>query len=153
MGIHQHDTAILRLNSEGASDTGGGQGDHVQEVLKQPHTKQLASVENVFELIKSLGKHGNYGSPGNSLPYVFINFTCLLSVSMGRGCNCLSKAFTDELQVSLQRDLGSIPGLGRSPGEGNGNPLQYSCLEKSMDRGVWSAIGLWVRKTQIGLGD
>ena len=77
MGIHQHDTAILRLNSKGASDTGGGQGDHVQEVLKQPHTKQLASVENVFELIKSLGKHGNYGSPGNSLPYVFINFTCL----------------------------------------------------------------------------
>ena len=33
-------------------------------------------------------------------------------------------------------DLGSIPGLGRSPGEGNGNPLQYSCLENSMDRGV-----------------
>ena len=36
-------------------------------------------------------------------------------------------------------DLGSIRGLGRSPGEGNGNPLQYSCLENSMDRGVWQA--------------
>ena len=36
-------------------------------------------------------------------------------------------------------DLGSIPGLGRSPGEGNGNPLQYSCLENSIDRGVWKA--------------
>ena len=34
-------------------------------------------------------------------------------------------------------DLGSIPGLGRSPGEGNGNPLQYSCLENSMDGGAW----------------
>ena len=33
-------------------------------------------------------------------------------------------------------DLGSIPRLGRSPGEGNGNPLQYSCLENSMDRGA-----------------
>ena len=33
-------------------------------------------------------------------------------------------------------DQGSIPGLGRSPGEGNGNPLQYSCLENPMDRGV-----------------
>ena len=33
-------------------------------------------------------------------------------------------------------DLGPIPGSGRSPGEGNGNPLQYSCLEKSMDRGA-----------------
>ena len=36
-------------------------------------------------------------------------------------------------------DLGSIPGLGRSPGEGNRNPLQYSCLENSMDRGAWWA--------------
>ena len=36
-------------------------------------------------------------------------------------------------------DLGSIPGSGRSPGEGNGNPLLYSCLENSMDRGAWWA--------------
>ena len=34
-------------------------------------------------------------------------------------------------------DLGSIPGSGRSPGEGNGNPLQYSCLENPMDGGIW----------------
>ena len=38
------------------------------------------------------------------------------------------------------RDSGLIPGLGRSTGEGNGNPLQYSCLENPMDRGVWRAI-------------
>ena len=36
-------------------------------------------------------------------------------------------------------DSGSISGLGRSPGEGNGNPLQYYCLENSMDRGAWWA--------------
>ena len=36
-------------------------------------------------------------------------------------------------------DLGSSPGLGRSPGEGNDNPLQYSCLENPMDRGAWQA--------------
>ena len=36
-------------------------------------------------------------------------------------------------------DLGSIPGLGRSPGEGNGNPLQYSCLKNPMDGGAWRA--------------
>ena len=36
-------------------------------------------------------------------------------------------------------DLGLIPGSGRSPGEGNGNPLQYSCLENPMDRGAWRA--------------
>ena len=39
------------------------------------------------------------------------------------------------------RDLGSTPGSGRSPGEGNGNPLQYSCLENSMDRGAfWGTV-------------
>ena len=36
-------------------------------------------------------------------------------------------------------DVGLIPGLGRSPGEGNGNPLQYSCLGNPMDRGAWRA--------------
>jgi len=38
------------------------------------------------------------------------------------------------------RDVGSVPGLGRSSGVGHGNPLQYSCLENSMDRGAWWAI-------------
>ena len=38
------------------------------------------------------------------------------------------------------RDVGLIPGLGRSPGEGNGYPLQYSCLENLLDRGAWQAI-------------
>ena len=37
-------------------------------------------------------------------------------------------------------DLGLIPGLGRSPGGGHGNPHQYSCLENPMDRGAWQAI-------------
>ena len=37
------------------------------------------------------------------------------------------------------RDMGLIPGLGRSLGGGNGNPLQYSCLENRMDRGAWQA--------------
>ena len=48
-------------------------------------------------------------------------------------------------------DLDLIPGLGRSPGEGNGNPLQYSCLENSMDRGVWWTIvhGVAKRQTQL----
>ena len=46
------------------------------------------------------------------------------------------------------RDLGSIPGSGRSPGEGHGNPLQYSCLENPMDRGAWWATVHAVRKSQ-----
>ena len=43
-------------------------------------------------------------------------------------------------------DLGSIPGLGRSPGEGKVNPLQYSCLEISVDRGTWQATVLGARR-------
>ena len=45
------------------------------------------------------------------------------------------------------RDLGSIPGSGRSSGEGNGNPLQYSCLENPMDRGAWWATVHGVAKS------
>ena len=45
-------------------------------------------------------------------------------------------------------DLGSIPGLGRSPGAGNDNPLQYSCLENPMHRGAWWAIVHRVAKSQ-----
>ena len=45
------------------------------------------------------------------------------------------------------RDSGSISGLGRSPGEGNGYPLQYSCLENCMDRGAWRAIVHGVAKS------
>ena len=48
-------------------------------------------------------------------------------------------------------DLGSIPGLGRSPREGNGNPLQYSCLENSMDWGAWQATVHGVAKGQTRL--
>ena len=50
-------------------------------------------------------------------------------------------------------DLGSIPGLGRSPGEGNGSPLQYSCLVNSMDRGVWWATVHGVRKSWTQLSN
>ena len=50
-------------------------------------------------------------------------------------------------------DLGSIPGLGRSPGEGNGNPLQYSCLENPMDGGAWWATVHGVAKSRTCLSD
>ena len=50
-------------------------------------------------------------------------------------------------------DLHAIPALGRSPGKGNGNPLQYSCLENSMDKGALRAIVHRVAKSQIRLRD
>ena len=50
-------------------------------------------------------------------------------------------------------DPGLIPGLGRSPGEGNGHPTQYSCLENPMDRGSWSATVHGVAKHRTRLSD
>ena len=44
------------------------------------------------------------------------------------------------------RDIGLIPGSGRSPGAGYSNPLQYSCLENPMDRGAWRAYSPWGHK-------
>ena len=46
-------------------------------------------------------------------------------------------------------DLGLIPGSGRFPGEGNGNPLQYSCLENSTDRGAWRATAHRVSESDM----
>ena len=49
-------------------------------------------------------------------------------------------------------DLGSLPGSGRFPGEGNGNPLQYSCLENPKDRGAWGTIVHGVARVGHNLG-
>ena len=50
-------------------------------------------------------------------------------------------------------DLGLIPGSGRSPGGGSGNPLQYSCLENSMDKGAWWATVHGVTKSRTRMSD
>ena len=54
---------------------------------------------------------------------------------------------------AIAGDTGSIPGSGRSPGEGNGNPSQYSCLGNPMDRGVWWATVHGFTKNRTPLGD
>jgi len=70
---------------------------------------------------------------------------------------CLKKGFPGDSggkdSVYNVGDLGSIPGSGRSPGEGNGIPLQYSCLENSMDRGTWQATVHGVAKSWTQLSD
>ena len=54
---------------------------------------------------------------------------------------------------AIAGDVGLIPGLGRSPGEGNGNPVQYSRLENPMDRGAWQAIVHGITKSSVHLSD
>ena len=61
---------------------------------------------------------------------------------------CTIWDFPGDASAGDARDVGLIPGLGRSPGIGNGNSLQYSCLENSMDRGAWRAIVHGAAKSQ-----
>ena len=71
--------------------------------------------------------------------------------------HCCYMGFPDGPEVKSsawnEGDPGSIPGWGRSPGEGSGNPLQYSCLENPMEGGAWQATVHGVAKSQTQLSD
>ena len=89
-----------------------------------------------------------------AMPFNSLNITPIITSTgtMERGPSglyCLRPG-SQELTCSAA-DQNSIPGLGRSPGEGHGNPLQHSCLENSMERGAWWAMGYGVTKSQAWL--
>ena len=72
---------------------------------------------------------------------------------MGAGAGASLMAQLVKKLPAMWETMGSIPGSGRYPGEGNGNPLQYSCLENSMDSGAWGAIVHGVAKSQTTMSD
>ena len=80
-------------------------------------------------------------APGSIKSLFILNQSCLPGGSDSKAFACNA------------RDLGLIPGSGRSPGEENGNPLQYSCLENSIDRGAWWATVLGISKSLTQLSD
>ena len=79
---------------------------------------------------------------------LYLNYLCL-SYYLGLSWWLSSKE--SACNAGGTGDLGSIPGPGRSPGEGHSNPLQDSCLKNPMDRGVWQATVHRVEKSQIQL--
>ena len=90
----------------------------------------------------------------------FTFFKRLFSFSLLSAIRLVSSAYLDFLGGSdgkdsacNARDLGSIPGSGQSPGEVNGNPIQYSCLENPMDREAWRATVHRVAKSWTWLND
>ena len=84
-----------------------------------------------------------------SQPYINMNsHTYIYQSSLCFPGGLDSKEFARNVE-----NLGLIPGLGRSPGEGNGNLLQYFCLENPMVRGAWQAIVHGVAKRQTGLSN
>ena len=79
---------------------------------------------------------------------------CRTSTSINHRCACVQLALVVKklpANAGDVTDTGSIPGLGKSPGGGHGNPLQFSCLENPMDRGVWWAMVQRVTKSQTRL--
>ena len=77
---------------------------------------------------------------------------CHVKASSRKPLGLPSRSMVKNLPTSAG-DFGLIPGLGRSPGEENGNPLQYSCLENPMDRKAWWAIDHEVAKCWTRLSD
>ena len=84
------------------------------------------------------------GSNNISFTFLQVNFRDIVKLPLSGLCQfifhqqCVFPAGSDSKASTYNTgDLGSIPGLGRSPGEGNGNPLQYSYLENPMDGGIW----------------
>ena len=72
---------------------------------------------------------------------------------LGPTPDCFPGGSEVKASVCNAGNLGSIPGLGRSPGEENGNPFQYSCLENPMDGGAWRATVRGVAKSRTRLSD
>ena len=101
------------------------------------------NLSSVFILIKIIHAH----SFKNEIVVTKNNSTNFLLL------RCFSGSSDGKELACNAGDPGSIPGLGRSPGEGNGNPLQYSCLVKPMDRGAWWATVHGVTKSHTQLGD
>ena len=82
--------------------------------------------------------------------FFFFFFCCTRSSTGFPGGTVVKSPLT---KTGNGRDIGSIPGLGRCPGIGNGNPLQYYCLENSMDRGAWQATVHGVAKSRTLLNE
>ena len=76
------------------------------------------------------------------------NFPQFIVIHTVKGFGIVNTAEIDVF-LELSGDLDLMPELGRSPGEGNGNPLQYSSLENAMDRGAWQATVHRVAQSQI----
>ena len=84
------------------------------------------------------------------MTFFFMSLKALMCLRASLVAQLLKNPPTMQETTCSAGDLGLIPEPGRFPAEGNGNPLQYSCLEKSMDRGAWWAIvhGIRVRPTE-----
>ena len=112
--------------------------------ISQPGGYEMCWVQAVSHLLSIWEtQHWLFKAPGSQASHIF--FMKPLSIQLPWRLRRQSLPATQETWV---RDLGSTPELGRSPGKGNGNPLQYSCLENPMDGGAWRATVHGVPKSR-----
>ena len=105
-----------------------------------------ASVYLSLEMFYSLPPLSPFSSIWFSKKSRKVALICVHRLTFPGGSDCKASAYN-------VGDMGSIPESGRSPGEGNGNPLQYSCLENPMGRGAWWSTDHEVAKSQTWLSD
>ena len=111
---------------------------------KEARDRSIKKPEREWRPRKHVGEVGHtWGKTGDlwGSSYQWLQRDDFPSSSEGKASTCNAE------------DLGSIPGSGRSSGDGNGNPLQYSCLENPMDRGAWWATVHGVAESQTSLSD
>ena len=122
-------------------------------ILKQ----NTVSVSSLHSCLLSLTRPREGGSRIISSHACFLNlwssFSLVLIYVLLYICQDFPSSFEGKESGPNAGDPGSVLGLGRSPGEENGNPLQYSCLENSMNRGAWRATVHGVTKSWTRLSD
>ena len=102
-----------------------------KQIVVYPFNKILHSYLLPFSHFRIQPKYPSTGEWVNRLWYIhLIRYYAAIYFP-------LLRSLDGKVSVYNAQDLGLIPGSGRSPGEGNGNPFQYSCLEKPMDGGAW----------------
>ena len=108
-------------------------GSNYATVFPERHESKSYSFSRAVFFQKDLEVGSSEKSP-------FLKLHDCLGILVAAGGEGFPGASVSKASACNAGDLGLIPGLGRSPGERNGNPLQYSCLENSIDRGAWRAI-------------
>ena len=141
----------MKRRKSGWRDEGDGRKAGAERGLRE--RKETAfSRGSSFQRKRKFGEvNGQESSLGRPCGCVCVCVPCSLSHLQGFPGGAGGKAPT--CQRRRHKDLGSIPGLGRSPGGGHGNPLQYSCLENPMDRGAWQATVYRVTESQTRLSN
>ena len=125
-------------------------GQGLKRVLLREH---LVTANSIFQQYKDDSTHGHHQMVNTKIRLII--FLAAEDAEPLYSQEKEDQIGGSEVKASAHNvgDLGSIPGSGRSPGEGNGNPLQYSCLENPMNGGAWWATVHGVTKSRTQLSD